>query len=47
MFKTFLVAVDLEPDTHIDYLLGTTAARVVRHAACSVFVARLDGATNG
>ena len=36
MFKTFLVAVDLEPDTHI-----------VRHAACSVFVARLDGATNG
>ena len=26
-----------------DYLLGTTAARVVRHAACSVFVARLDG----
>ena len=25
-----------------DYLLGTTAARVVRHAACSVFVVRLD-----
>ncbi len=23
-----------------DYLLGTTAARVVRHAACSVFVVR-------
>ncbi len=25
-----------------DYLLGTTAARVVRHASCSVFVVRLD-----
>ena len=25
-----------------DYLLGTTAARVVRHATCSVFGARLD-----
>ena len=36
MFKKFLVAVGLEPDTHID-----------RHAACSVFVARLDGVTNG
>ena len=29
-----------------DYLLGTTAARVVRHAACSVFVVRLDEATD-
>ena len=29
-----------------DYLLGTTAARVVRHAACSVFVARLDEVTD-
>ena len=29
-----------------DYLLGTTAARVVRHAACSVFVIRLDEATD-
>ncbi len=28
-----------------DYLLGTTAARVVRHAACSVFVVRLDEVT--
>ncbi len=28
-----------------DYLLGTTAARVVRHAACSVFVVRLDKVT--
>ena len=26
-----------------DYLLGTTAARVVRHATCSVFVVRLNG----
>ena len=26
-----------------DYLLGTTAARVVRHAACSVFVVRQTG----
>ena len=25
-----------------DYLLGTTVARVVRHATCSVFGARLD-----
>ena len=25
-----------------DYLLGTTAARVVRQASCSVFVVRLD-----
>ena len=30
-----------------DYLLGTTAARIVRHAACSVFVVRLGGATDG
>ncbi len=29
-----------------DFLLGTTAARVVRHAACSVFVIRLDGVTH-
>ena len=29
-----------------DYLLGTTAARVVRHAACSVFVVRPDGVTD-
>ncbi len=29
-----------------DYLLGTTAARVVRHAACSVFVVRLDEVTD-
>ena len=29
-----------------DYLLGTTASRIVRHAACSVFVARLDKATD-
>ena len=29
-----------------DYLLGTTAARVVRHAACSVFVVRLDKVTD-
>ena len=29
-----------------DYLLGTTAARVVRHAACSVFVVRLDAVTD-
>ena len=29
-----------------DYLLGTTAARIVRHAACSVFVVRLDEVTN-
>ncbi len=29
-----------------DYLLGTTAARVVRHAACSVFVVRLDKITD-
>ncbi len=28
-----------------DYLLGTTAARVVRHASCSVFVVRLDEVT--
>ena len=28
-----------------DYLLGTTAARVVRHATCSVFVVRLDEVT--
>ena len=26
-----------------DYLLGTTAARIVRHAACSVFVVRQTG----
>ncbi len=30
-----------------DYLLGTTASRVVRHAACSVFVVRLGGVTDG
>lgn len=29
-----------------DYLLGTTAARVVRHATCSVFVVRLDEVTD-
>ncbi len=29
-----------------DYLPGTTAARVVRHAACSVFVVRLDEITD-
>ena len=29
-----------------DYLLGSTAARVVRHANCSVFVARLEGVTD-
>jgi nucleotide-binding universal stress UspA family protein len=29
-----------------DYLLGTTAARVVRHATCSVFVVRLDRVTD-
>ena len=105
MLKNFLVAVDLEHDTHIDGLLsvasdmanaqgakvhllhviraapavvsqflpksyesmasekiekdltglaakvdlaeGAAAARIVRHAACSVFVARLDGVTDG
>jgi nucleotide-binding universal stress UspA family protein len=26
-----------------DYLLGTNAAKVVRHAKCSVFVLRVDG----
>ncbi len=30
-----------------DYLLGTTAARVVRHAACSVFVVRFGEVTDG
>ena len=29
-----------------DYLLGTTAARIVRHAACSVFVVRLGKSSN-
>ena len=29
-----------------DYLLGTTAARVVHHAACSVFVVRRDEVTD-
>ena len=29
-----------------DYLLGTTAARVVRHATCSVFVVRLNEVTD-
>ncbi len=39
-----IIVASHKPDVG-DYLLGSTAARVVRHAACSVFVARLDGVT--
>ncbi len=41
-----IIVASHKPDVG-DYLLGSTAARVVRHAACSVFVARLDGVTDG
>ncbi len=36
-----IIVASHKPDVG-DYLLGTTAARVVRHASCSVFVVRLD-----
>ncbi len=40
-----IIVASHKPDVG-DYLLGTTAARVVRHAACSVFVVRLDEVTD-
>ena len=39
-----IIVASHKPDVG-DFLLGTTAARIVRHATCSVFVARLDGVT--
>ena len=44
--STDLIIVASHKPNFGDYLLGTTAARVVRHAACSVFVARLDEVTD-
>ncbi len=46
MGLTFCIIVASHKPNVGDYLLGTTAARVVRHATCSVFVVRLDRVTD-
>ena len=44
--STDLIIVASHKPNFGNYLLGTTAARIVRHATCSVFVARLAGVTD-
>jgi nucleotide-binding universal stress UspA family protein len=36
-----IVVASHAPKTAADYLLGTTASKIVRHASCSVFVVRV------